>query len=124
MARRVDQRLSFCLAHQDRPTDTRCAACLKPICEECTLVTDQGKFCGNECFEKRMAANERVQILKAEEERDRIPKMIRTLIGWGLKILFLVALYFVYTQLPDAWKGWLDKSFAGLWKTISGAFGR
>ncbi len=123
MARKVDQRLSFCLAHQDRPTDTRCAACLKPICEECTLVTDQGKFCGNECFEKRLGANERVRVLKEEEERDRIPKMIRTLIGWAIKILVLVALYYAFTQLPLAWKVWLSKSFKGLWKSITGAFG-
>lgn len=122
MARKAEQRLSFCLAHQDRPTDTRCAACLKPICEECTLTTEGGKFCGNDCYEKRLKSNERVRILKEEEERERGPRMMRMLMGWALKILFLVALYFIYQNLPAAWHKWLAKSFAGLWKTVTGAF--
>ncbi|MBS2035765.1 hypothetical protein JST97_12310 [bacterium] len=122
MARKMEQRLSYCLAHQDRPTDTRCAACLKPICEECTLTTEVGKFCGNECYEKRLQSNERIKVLKEEEERDRIPRMMRMLTGWALKILVLVALYFVFQTLPVAWKAWLTKSFKGLWKTVKSAF--
>lgn len=118
----MEQRLSYCLAHQDRPTDTRCAACLKPICEECTLTTEVGKFCGNECYEKRLQSNERIKVLKEEEERDRIPRMMRMLTGWALKILVLVALYFVFQTLPVAWKAWLTKSFKGLWKTVKSAF--
>jgi len=122
MARKMEQRLSFCLAHQDRPTDTRCAACLKPICEECTLTTEAGKFCGNDCYEKRLKSNERVRVLKEEEERERGPRMMRMLMGWVVKILFLVALYFVYQNLPLTWHKWLNKSFAGLWKSVTGAF--
>jgi len=123
MARKIEQRLSFCLTHQDRATDTRCAACLKPICEECTVTTELGKFCSQDCYQKRLSSNERIQVLKEEEERDRIPRLFRTLVGWGLKVLFLVALYFLYTMLPIAWKAWLAKSFAGLFKSIKGAFG-
>lgn len=124
MGRKVEQRLSFCLKHQDRPTDTRCATCLKPICEECTLVTDEGRFCGSDCHEKRLMANERVRVVKEADERDRLPRLFRTLMGWAIKILCLVALYFLYTQLPMAWKLWLNQSFQGLWKSVSGAFGR
>ena len=122
MARKMEQRLSFCLAHQDRPTDTRCAACLKPICEECTLTTEEGKFCGNDCYEKRLKSNERVRILKEEEERDRGPRMMRMLMGWLIKLLFLVGLVVLFQMLPVAWKAWLTKSFKGLWKTVKAAF--
>ncbi len=122
MARKMEQRLSFCLAHQDRPTDTRCAACLKPICEECTLTTEEGKFCGNDCYEKRLKSNERVRVLKEEEERDRGPRMMRMLMGWLVKLLFLVALVVLFQMLPVAWKAWLTKSFKGLWKIVTGAF--
>ena len=122
MARKVEQRLSFCLKHQDRPTDTRCSACLKPICEECTLTTETGKFCGNECYGRRLQSDERVQKMKEQDERDKGPRMLRMLLGWALKLLFLVLLYFVFLNLPLAWKGWLTKSFKGLWKAVTGAF--
>ena len=122
MARKVDQRLSFCLVHQDRATDTRCSACLKPICEECTLTTELGKFCGNDCYEKRLKSDQRVQEMKEKDERDKGPRMMRMLLGWALKILFLVLLYFIFLNLPVAWKGWLTKSFKGLWKSVTAAF--
>lgn len=118
----MEQRLSFCLAHQDRPTDVRCSACLKPICEECTFTTNEGKFCSNSCHEKRLQSNERVKALKEEEERERLPRLIRKLISWALKILFLVALYFCFQMLPVAWKGWIVNNCKVLWKTITAAF--
>jgi hypothetical protein len=116
MARKTEQRLSYCLTHQERPTDTRCAACLKPICEECTLATEVGKFCGSDCYDKRLASNERVRMLAEEEERERIPRMFRAFLGVAFKILLLVALYFLFQNMPVAWKAWLTKSFKGLWK--------
>lgn len=122
MARKTEQRLSYCLAHQDRLTDTRCSSCLKPICEECTLTTEVGKFCGNNCYEKRLQSDERVKVLKEEEERDRGPRMMRMLMGWVVKILILIGLYFFFQMLPVAWKAWLTKSFKGLWKTVKSAF--
>ena len=123
MARKVEQRLSYCLKHQDRLTDTRCAACLKPICEECTLSTEVGKFCGNDCYEKRLMSNERVAELKAKDEANRGPQLMRTILGWCFKFLMLAALYFIYMNLPIAWKAWLVKSFKGLWKATKSAFG-
>lgn len=123
MARKVEQRLSYCLKHQDRLTDTRCAACLKPICEECTLSTELGKFCGEVCYEKRMMSNERVAEIKAKDELANRGAGLRMLMNWALKLLFLAGLYFIYMNLPVAWKLWLAKSFKGLWKAIKAAFG-
>lgn len=122
MARKVDQRLSYCLKHQDRLTDTRCAACLKPICEECTLTTELGKFCGNECYEKRLASNERIGELKAKDGLGGTP-LWKTLLSLAMWFLFLAALWFVFQNLPVAWKGAITKSFKGLWKGIKAAFG-
>lgn len=123
MARKVEQRLSYCLAHQDRPTDTRCAACLKPICEECTLVTEVGKFCGQECYTKRLASNERVRLLAEEDERERIPRLIRSIVGWILKILFLVFLYFVWMNvLPKKLTAPVNKSIGKFVQGVRKAF--
>ena len=49
--------------------------------------------------------------------------MMRTILGWCFTFLMIAALYFVYMNLPIAWKGWLAKSFKGLWKAVKGAFG-
>lgn len=108
---KVESKLSYCLKHQDRLTDTRCAACLKPICEECTLSTEEGKFCGSECWQKRVASNERVQRLKEEEERERIPRLIRKLVRTALFILFLVALYALYPKIPAEIRKPVEKLF-------------
>jgi hypothetical protein len=122
MGRKIEQRLSYCLKHQDRPTDTRCAACLKPICEECTVVTESGKFCSQECYEKRLASVERVRVLKEEEERERVPRMIRGLISFMLKLLFLFGLFFLFTLLPKAWTAPVYKVLNGWWKVIKSVF--
>lgn len=86
------------------------------------MTTEVGKFCGNNCYEKRLQSDERVKVLKEEEERDRGPRMMRMLMGWVVKILILIGLYFFFQMLPVAWKAWLTKSFKGLWKTVKSAF--
>lgn len=122
MARKVEQRLSYCLKHQDRLTDTRCSACLKPICEECTLTTEVGKFCGNECYEKRLASNDRIADLKARDALGGTP-LWRTLLTLAFWFLFIAALWFVFQNLPVAWKAGITKSVKGMWKGIKAAFG-
>lgn len=95
-----ESRLSYCLKHQERVTDTRCSACLKPICEECTLTTEVGKFCGSDCYEKRVASNERVEILRKEEEAEKFPRLIRKLIGWAITVILIVVAFMLYPKLP------------------------
>ena len=63
-------------------TDVRCAACLKPICEDCILSTDIGKFCGSDCYEKRQKSEERVERLRLEDEAQRGPRLMRKLINF------------------------------------------
>ena len=45
MAKRED----VCPNHTDRPATTRCHQCHKPACEECTVVTEDGRFCSTQC---------------------------------------------------------------------------
>lgn len=118
MSRKTELRVSYCLAHQDRPTTTRCSTCLKPICEECTLVTDQGNFCSTECHQKRLASNERVEMLAEEDARERIPRLVRRLVRFGFSLLMLVALFFAFKQLPVKWQAPVWKA----WKQVKSAF--
>jgi hypothetical protein len=93
-------RLSYCLKHQDRVTDKRCSVCLKPICDECCMTTEMGNFCGQACYEKRVASNERMEVLKQEDEAQRIPRLMRKLISWALFFLFIFTCYIMYPKLP------------------------
>jgi hypothetical protein len=102
VATRNAGRLSYCLKHQNVVTDVRCAACLKPICPECTLNTEKGTFCGSECYDKRVASDERVEALRLQDEADRGPRLMRTLIRWTVVILVLIGAYMLYPRLPKA----------------------
>ena len=109
-----EKRLSYCLKHQERVTETRCAGCMKPICEDCTFSTELGKFCGSGCYEKRLASNERVEALKKEDDADRGPRMIRTLIRYAIVIILLVAAFALYPKLPASVRKPVDNFFKAL----------
>ena len=38
-----------CLNHPDRTAVARCVTCHKPLCQECTISTTEGKFCSRAC---------------------------------------------------------------------------
>ena len=97
-----ESRLSYCLKHQDRVTDKRCSTCLKPICEECTLGTELGNFCSQDCYEKRVVSNERIELLRKEDEAQRIPRLIRKLVSFGFFLLVIAAAFMIYPKLPDS----------------------
>jgi len=46
------KRTEMCINHPDRAAATRCAACHKPICEECIVSTAEGKFCSQQCAQR------------------------------------------------------------------------
>ena len=97
-----ESRLSYCLKHQDRVTDKRCSTCLKPICDECSMSTELGNFCSQVCYEKRVASNERVEVLRKEDEAERIPRLIRKLVSWGVLVLIIVGCFMLYPHLPNS----------------------
>ncbi len=111
MAKKEAKRLSYCLKHQNRVTDVRCSACLKPICEDCILLTDIGKFCGSECYEKRQQAEERVERLRLEDEAKRGPRLMRKLIGWAIFFCIILAAYIAYPKLPRSVRAPVTKFF-------------
>jgi len=44
-------RQEFCINHPDRPAETRCRQCHKPICPECIKSDAGGQFCSFQCSE-------------------------------------------------------------------------
>ncbi len=41
--------MSVCLNHTDRPANTRCSACHKPICNECIVMDTGAIYCSQAC---------------------------------------------------------------------------
>jgi len=111
VARQKGSRVSYCLRHQDRPTETRCATCLKPICSECTLDAPEGNFCGAECHEKRVAYNERKESMAHQPKDSLGVKLVRWLVPWVVPVLLLCAVVYLWPKLPPQWRAPIEKVF-------------
>ena len=78
--------MSVCLKHTDTEAVTRCAACGRPLCADCILVSDNGRdYCSQACYAKGSAAAERSAGVVSEKKNTGKSKFIRSLI-----LLFLV----------------------------------
>lgn len=103
---------SYCLKHQERPATARCSACLKPLCEDCSYVTAEGTFCGDECHQKRLAANVRVERLKEEEAAAAARRKQMALIKTAVYLVVIVGLLVAWPYLPDAVTEPVEKGIA------------
>lgn len=91
---------SYCLRHQDRPAANRCKACLKPICEECTYSTPQGKFCSDECHQNDLNSAEKLARLRADEAALEAERRRAALVKLVVTIALIVGGYFAWPHLP------------------------
>jgi len=100
---------SVCLRHQDRPAVSRCKLCLKPVCEECTMETADGIFCGEECkkkseSQKSTAIQTEIQIMLDKQKQQK--GILKNLFGYvtvliGLFVAGYIAWHYV---LPPSLK--------------------
>ncbi len=107
---------SRCLKHQERVATARCAACLKPLCDECALPTEEGTFCGFECHQKRLAANQRVEQMQAEEEAMKAWRFQRKLVSTAVWLLVIVGLAVGWPYIPDSITGPIE----AMWASVTG----
>lgn len=107
---------SVCLRHQDRETDLRCAACLKPICQECVVPAGDGsKYCSSECIlnaeqsgQRFDEFREREAMLKAAARKAALFRMVATLAILGaLGLGFVMA----WPTLPKEMKAPIIKFY-------------
>ena len=79
----------MCLNHPDRAAATRCAACHKPVCQECIVSSTDGKFCSRQCAER--TADFRAQAGKHKKGMGTLIGKIKSLI-W---LIIIIALLYV-----------------------------
>jgi hypothetical protein len=76
-----------CINHDYRDAVCRCRQCHKPLCGECQLITEEGIFCGEECYEKAKAFHTRVAKMEPQEKpKRRLPAGL----GCFLKLVIFV----------------------------------
>lgn len=107
---------SVCLRHKDRETDIRCAACLRPICEEC-IVTGPGnsRFCSTDCSENAQKSSERFADMTRRDEEALHAARRAAFAKLVIAALFLfvlgVGLHVAWPSLPQGLTGPVESWF-------------
>jgi hypothetical protein len=91
---------SHCLRHQERPATNRCKSCLKPICDECTYTTPEGKFCGDQCHQNDISSAEKMARLKADEAALAAEQRRAAIIKTVVMLALIAGVYFGWPHFP------------------------
>ena len=101
---------SVCLNHPDRPADTRCTTCHKPICNECAIRDGNNVFCSDQCRENYDSTRENVEAFQERKRREKRRKMIKRLIILIILIAIGAAAYKYFADNPDDLKKLREKT--------------
>ena len=87
-----------CLKHPDRNTTTVCAACGKPLCDECAMDFNGRIYCSDECRQKGEASRIRaVDVIETSGKVDR-RSALRKFIWFVIVLLLMAGIWYFYTQ--------------------------
>ena len=109
---------SVCLRHTDRETDIRCAACLRPICEECVVLgPGNSRFCSQERADNAQKSSERFSDMTRRDEEALHAARRAAFSRLVILLLFLIVLgfglYAAWPHLPANLTGpvesWFDQ---------------
>jgi len=108
--------MSVCLRHQDRQTDLRCAACLRPICQECVVVgPGNSKFCSPDCRDNAQKSSERFADMTRRDEAalraDRQATFSRLVLTLVVLVVLAIVLYVAWPNLPEGLTGPVNQVF-------------
>jgi hypothetical protein len=99
---------SKCINHDYRDAVGRCRQCHKPLCGECQLVTEEGVFCGEECYEKAKAFHARVAAMGPQEKpKRRLPAGLGCFLKLTVFVLIVVLALRFFLRI-DSIEGFLE----------------
>ncbi len=107
---------SHCLRHQEREATGRCKSCLKPICDECTYTTPEGKYCSDECHQNAKASVEKMARLKADEAALAAEQRRAMLVKLVVCAVLCVVLYGAWPLFPASIRTPVENAI----KTVTG----
>ena len=87
-----------CLKHHDRDAASCCAACGKPVCDECLREAGNTGYCSPECQNRGEAARKRsVEVISIAKKSDR-KSGFRKFIWVVILLLIAAAALFLYSK--------------------------
>ena len=103
-----------CLNHPDKEAAAVCAACGKPLCNECILSTGDGSFCSQECIRRGQESRQRsAQVIATSARTDR--KLRKKGFIWFIILLLLAAgAWFFYQKNQKT----VDRKFNSVARSI------
>lgn len=87
-----------CLNHPDREAVYKCAACGKPVCEECAVEYDGDVYCSAECQERGSAAKERSAFIIDDTAVNNRKRRKKGFVFLVIIIIIAAAAYYYYSQ--------------------------
>ena len=87
-----------CLNHPDREAVCKCAACGKPVCEECAVRYDEDVYCSVECQERGIAAKDRSSFIIDDTAKNNRKRRRKGFIFLIIAAVIAAAAYYYYSQ--------------------------
>ncbi len=91
-----------CLNHPDREAVYKCAACGKPICEECAWEQQGDVYCSENCAEKGIASKNRSAYIMDTTVKMKKKSRKKGLIIFIILVIIAAAGTYFYMQNKDA----------------------
>ena len=81
--------MDYCKFHPNKVAHVRCKTCHIPLCEDCTVASEIGVFCSEECFLKTKDFQETV---RPNIPRQKEPSAFWLVLKVALLLLLVVAI--------------------------------
>ena len=104
-----------CLNHPDREAVFKCAACGKPICEECAVTDDVDAYCCDSCMQKGIAAKSRSSYIIEDTAKNNRKRSIRGFVTFVIILIIAALAYYFYSKNKEA----IDSKVSEKYKTVS-----
>lgn len=109
---------SVCLNHPNTPAVTRCAACGKPICENCIVSDGGSSYCSAACAKNAKASAGRIQGVNEGINRTNSARRIRNVIILIILIAIGAAGYYFYKNNKNDVDRFVQKTERKIEKTV------
>ena len=104
-----------CLNHPDRDAVCKCAACGKPLCEECAVADDGDFYCSQMCMEKGIASKARSSYIIEDTARNNRKRSVKGFVFFVVIVIIAAAAYYFYSQNKEK----IDSKISEKYKTVS-----
>ena len=104
-----------CLNHPDREAVYKCAACGKPLCEECIIENEGDVYCSDSCMTKGIASKARSAYIISDTARNNRKRGVKGFVTFVIILIIAAVAYYFYTQNKEK----IDSHVSEKFNTVS-----